>query len=68
MNFDLLHAWTFDALYGCAVLLTFVLIERILYFIYVWYGARRIAAAIAVSMHRIDAPAGQNLFARLATM
>lgn len=64
MNFEILHAWTFVALYGCAILLTFVLIERILYYIYTWHGARRIASAIAVSMHRIEAPAGKNLFAR----
>jgi biopolymer transport protein ExbB len=64
VNFDQLHAWTFDAIYLCAILLTFVLIERFLYFIYIWLGARRIAAAIAVSLHETEAPAGQNLFAR----
>ena len=32
MNYDRLHALTFDALYVCLGLLTFVLIERLIYF------------------------------------
>ncbi len=64
MNFNLMHGWIFATLYGCVVLLTFVFIERILYFIYVARGARRIAAAIAASMHHVKPPAGANLFAR----
>jgi len=64
VNFDRLHEWTFLALYGCVVLLTFVLIERILYFLYIASGARRISAAIAASIHHAEAPTGRNLFAR----
>jgi biopolymer transport protein ExbB len=42
-----MHALTFAALYGCAVLLTFVLIERLLFFGYVALAARQIGRAIA---------------------
>jgi len=34
VNFEQLHAMTFNALYGCLVLLTFVVIERLGYFAY----------------------------------
>lgn len=49
MDFDRLHAWTFDALYVCVALLTFVLIERLIYFAYLTLRTWRVRAAIAAS-------------------
>ena len=46
MDFERLHALTFDALYVCLGLLTFVLIERLIYFAYLTQRAWRVRAAI----------------------
>jgi biopolymer transport protein ExbB len=46
LDFDRLHALTFAALYVCAALLTFILIERVLYFGYLGIKARRITAIL----------------------
>jgi len=46
LDFDRLHALTFSALYVCAALLTFILIERVLYFGYLGLKARRITARL----------------------
>jgi biopolymer transport protein ExbB len=68
LDFDRLHAMTFDALFACLVLLTFVLIERLLYFGYVSLAARRIVRAIKAagtdpaSVLRFDA--ARDLFSR----
>ncbi len=49
MNYDRLHGLTFDALYACLGLLTFVLIERLLYFAYLTQRAWRIRARITAA-------------------
>ncbi len=46
MDYDRLHSLTFDALYACLGLLTFVVIERILYFAYLDRRSARLRAAI----------------------
>ncbi len=46
MDFERLHGLTFDALYACLGLLTFIVIERILYFAYLALRSSRIQAAI----------------------
>lgn len=46
MDYDRLHALTFDALYVCVALLTFVLIERLLYFSYLTASVRQIRTRI----------------------
>jgi biopolymer transport protein ExbB len=50
VNYDRLHDLTFDALYVCLVLLTFVVIERLIYFIYL--AAR--AAAVRSTIQAAD--------------
>jgi biopolymer transport protein ExbB len=64
VNFDRLHALTFDALYLCVVLLTFVLIERVLYHAYIALAARRIIAAMADPTATPARPTSRNIFAR----
>jgi len=46
MNYDRLHALTFNALYVCLALLTFVVVERLIYFAYLTQRAWRVRAAI----------------------
>ncbi len=46
MNYDRLHALTFDALYVCLALLTFVVIERLLYLGHLARRTWRVRAAI----------------------
>ena len=46
MNYDRLHALTFDALYVCLGLLTFVVIERLLYLGHLARRTRSVRAAI----------------------
>jgi biopolymer transport protein ExbB len=62
LDFDRLHGLTFDALYVCVVLLTFVLIERLIYNGYLALAARRIPAGPSAA----DAPPpdGNDVFAR----
>ena len=49
MNYDRLHGLTFDALYVCLGLLTFVLIERLLYFAHLTRRAWQIRSRITAS-------------------
>ncbi len=49
MNYDRLHGLTFDALYICLGLVTFVLIERLLYFAYLTSRAWKIRAELGKS-------------------
>lgn len=49
MNYDRLHTLTFDALYICLGLLTFVALERLIYFAYLEIRVRRIRAAIGAA-------------------
>lgn len=49
LDFDRLHELTFPILYGALLLLTFVLIERLIYYAYLSLRAGRIARAIAAS-------------------
>ena len=49
MDYDRLHALTFDALYVCLALLTFVLVERLLYFAYLTQRARRVRRVITAA-------------------
>jgi biopolymer transport protein ExbB len=49
LDYDRLHALTFNALYVCLALLTFVAIERLLYFSYLALRAWRIRAAISAA-------------------
>ncbi len=49
MDYDRLHALTFDALYVCLGLLTFVLVERLLYFAYLTQRAWRVRAVITAA-------------------
>ncbi len=67
MNYDRLHALTFDALYACIVLLTFVLIERVLTYGYTEITARRLARAVAADLHTPHLPASRHIFARCIT-
>jgi biopolymer transport protein ExbB len=46
LSYDLLHTLTFDALYACLVILTFVVIERLLYFTYLNLRERKVAVAM----------------------
>jgi biopolymer transport protein ExbB len=65
MDYDRLHAITFDALYASLALLSFVLIERTLYFLYVGVRARRIDRALgAAGPGKIAPPAAGDLFAQ----
>ena len=49
MDYERLHALTFDALYVCLGLLTFVLVERLIYFAYLTQRVRRVRAAIGAA-------------------
>ena len=49
MNYDRLHAITFDALYVCLGLLTFVVIERLIYLGYLARCTWRVRAAISAA-------------------
>ncbi len=49
MDYDRLHGLTFDALYVSIGLLTFVVIERLLYFSYLSWRARHIRAVIGAA-------------------
>ena len=61
MDFDRLHALTFEALYICLGLLTFVLIERLLYFGYLTLRAWRVRASINAGGEISDRhPPGSN--------
>jgi biopolymer transport protein ExbB len=55
---------TFDALDVALFLLTFVLIERLIYFGYITLGARRLAAATALPGHEVRPPEAGNVFAQ----
>lgn len=46
MNFDFFHDLTFDVLYAAAALLTFVVIERSIYYFYLSLKGQKISAAI----------------------
>lgn len=54
MNYDRFHGLTFDALYACIALLTFVLIERALYFGYLTQRAARVRAVIGSGTEAFD--------------
>ncbi len=49
MNYDRLHALTFDALYVCLALLTFVVIERLIYLGHLARRTWRVRAAISAA-------------------
>ena len=65
LNYDRLHALTFDALYVCLGLLTFVVIERLLYFAYLTRRAWRVRAAIGAAgfdpVHRVGTFTGGDV-------
>lgn len=46
MNYRLLHDLTFDVLYGCILLLVYVILERAIYLTYLSWRMRRLAAII----------------------
>jgi len=46
MNYRLFHDLTFDVLYGCIVVLIYVILERTVYFTYLGWRMRRWAAII----------------------
>ncbi len=60
MDFEQLHSLTFDALYVCLGLLTFVVIERILYFTYLDRRSARIPTIMEATGSN---PAGQAVAA-----
>jgi biopolymer transport protein ExbB len=68
VDYDRLHNLTFDALYGCLALLTFVVTERFLYFLYLAVRASRvrrvILAAGADPVGDATAIAGADLISR----
>lgn len=49
MNFRLFHDVTFDVLYGCIVLLVYVILERAIYLTYLSWRMRGLAAIIDAS-------------------
>jgi biopolymer transport protein ExbB len=64
MDYDRLHVITFEALYACLALLSFVLIERLLYFTYIGLSARRIDAALQTAgAGPLAPPQGRDVFA-----
>jgi biopolymer transport protein ExbB len=46
INYDSARAWTFDALYACLFILSFVVLERLFYFTWLNYRERVIAGAM----------------------
>ena len=68
MNYDRLHGLTFDALYACLCLLTFVLVERLLYFAYLtiraWSVRAKITAAGHDPTHHVDAFKGGDVISK----
>jgi biopolymer transport protein ExbB len=46
MNYRLLHDLTFDVLYGCIVVLVYVILERAIYLTYLGWRMRRLAGII----------------------
>ncbi len=68
MNYDRLHALTFQALYVCLGLLTFVLIERLIYFAYLTLYAWRLRAAINAAgfdpVHHVSNLAASDVISR----
>jgi biopolymer transport protein ExbB len=62
LDFDRLHELTFIVLFACPAVLTFVLLERVLYFAYLALSARRITGAIAAGGG--DPEAGRALGSR----
>jgi biopolymer transport protein ExbB len=65
MDYDWLHAVTFDALYISVGLLSFVLIERLLYFFYIGMRARRIDAALqAAGTQTMAPPAARDMLSQ----
>lgn len=54
MNYQLFHAITFDALYGCIGVLVFVIVERSIYLSYVGWRMQRLAALIARSRKPVE--------------
>ena len=71
MNYDRLHALTFDALYFCLALLTFVLVERLLYFAYLTQRAWRVREAISAAgfdpVHHAGNLGGKDVLSRSVT-
>jgi biopolymer transport protein ExbB len=64
VHFDSLHHLTFEALYACAVLLTFVLIERMLYHGYLALAARRLGQSIGETAAPLSRPTGDDILTR----
>ena len=68
MDYDRLHGLTFDALYICVGLLTFVLVERLLYFAYLtrrsWLVRSKIAKAGFEPTRSITAFGGNDVISR----
>lgn len=59
MNYDLARDWTFDALYVCLFVLSFVVLERLIY--YTWLNYRERVFSGAMRTPGFDAP---SFFAR----
>lgn len=49
MNYRLWHDITFDVLYGCIIVLLYIVVERSVYFAYLSWRMRRLAAIVEVS-------------------
>lgn len=68
MDFNRLHELTFPILYVCLIMMTFVLIERLLYFAYLAISARRIGRAIAAgrpaALQTLRLPERRDLISR----